>query len=126
MVATGRILPLGGRWFYAAKPGETAPPALFDHTNAERLLYRDGPNGQCELPFFENMTATLRAGDKNLSGNSVTADRLVADNVTVRFDGDSMILHTHGLPNHPTGRFPEDGFGPSFHPGAGRNLLHPP
>lgn len=112
------LLPLGGRWFYAARPGETQPPALFDHTNAERLLYRDGPNGQCEVPFFENMSATLRAGDKDLAGDTVTADRLVADNVTVRFDAGSMILHTHGLPNHPTGRFPEEGFGPSFNPNA--------
>jgi hypothetical protein len=106
-----RFIPLGGRWFYAAMPGETAPPAMFDHTNAERLLYRDGPNGQCEVPFFENMSATLRAGDKDLSGNTVTADRIIVDNVTVRFDAGSMILHTHGLPNHPTGRFPESGFG---------------
>ena len=106
-----RFIPLGGRWFYAAQPGETAPPAVFDHTNAERLLYRDGPNGQCELPFFDNMTATLRAGDQDLAGNTVAADRIVADNVTVRFDNGSMILHTHGLPNHPTGRFPESGFG---------------
>jgi hypothetical protein len=113
-----RFIPLGGRWFYAASPGETSVPALFDHTNAERLLYCDGPNGQCEIPFFNNMSATLRAGDKDLDGNTVTADRLVPDNVTVRFDADSMILHTHGLPNHPTGRFPEDGFGPAFNPNS--------
>jgi hypothetical protein len=116
--APGKVLPLGGRWFYAAKPGETAPPAVFDHSNAERLLYRDGPGGQCELPFFDNMSATLRAGDRDLAGNTVTADRLIADNVTVRFDADSMILRTHGLPNHPTGRFPEEGFGPSFNPNS--------
>jgi hypothetical protein len=60
------------------------------------------------------MSATLREGDKDLDGNTVTADRLIADNVTVRFDAQSMILHTHGLPNHPTGRFPEEGFGPRF------------
>jgi hypothetical protein len=113
-----QLLPLGGRWYYAAKPGETGAPAAFDHSNAERLLYRDGPTGQCEIPFFDNMSATLRAGDKDLAGNTVTADRIVADNVTVRFDADSMILHTHGLPNHPTGRFPEDGFGPSFNPNS--------
>jgi len=115
-LGTGQLLPLGGRWFYAALPGETRAPALFDHSNAERLLYRDGPGGQCEIPFFDNMSATLRAGDKDLAGNTVTADRLVADNVTVRFDAESMILHTHGLPNHPTGRFPEEGFGPGSNP----------
>lgn len=109
-------IPLGGRWFYAAKPGETSAPAVFDHANAERLLYRDGPNGQCELPFFNNMSAPLKAGDKDVDGNIVASDRLVADNVTVRFDGESMILRAHGLPNHPTGKFPEDGFGPGFNP----------
>jgi len=114
--STGRMIPLGGRWFYAARPGETAAPALFDQSNADRLLYQDGPNGRCEVPFFENMSATLRAGDKDLAGNIVTVDRPVPDNVTVRFDSRSMILHTQGLPNHPTGKFPEDGFGPSFNP----------
>jgi hypothetical protein len=111
-----QFIPLGGRWFYAAKPGETKAPAVFDEGNAERLLYRDGPNGQCEVPFYNNMSAMLRAGDKDLAGNTVKVDRLVGDNVTVRFEAGSMILHTHGLPNHPTGRFPEEGFGPSFNP----------
>lgn len=113
---TQNLISLGGRWFYAAKPGETAAPALFDRTNADRLLYRDGPNGECELPFYGNMTAKLRAGDKDTAGNIVTADRIVADNVTVRFDSTSMIIHTRGVPNHPTGRFPESGPGsnPSY------------
>ncbi len=44
----------------------------------------------------------------------MTQDRLVPDNVTVSFDATSMILHTHGVPNHPTGRFPEQGAGFGF------------
>jgi hypothetical protein len=114
--AAGALLPLGGRWFYAAKPNETRVPALFDHTNSERLLYRDGPEGRCETPFVNNMSATLHPGNIDLAGNPVTADRLVPDNVTVRFEGGSLIVHTHGLPNHATGRFPEDGFGPGRDP----------
>jgi hypothetical protein len=114
--ATGSLLPLGGRWFYAAKPGESQPPALFDHTNGERLLYRDGPGVQCEAPFANNMSATLQPGNVDLQGNTVTSARPVADNVTVRFNANSLILHTHGLPNHPTGKFPEDGFGPGHNP----------
>jgi hypothetical protein len=114
--AYGKLLPIGGRWFYAPRPGETKPPAQFDHTNAERLFYRDGPNGQCEIPFAGNVTAILHAGDMDLQGNVVTADRVIEDNVTIRFDRTSMILHTHGIPNHPTGRFPEAGFGPGSNP----------
>ena len=103
-VPQGNLLPIGGRWFYAAKPGETKAPAQFDHTNSDRLLYRDGPNGQCEAPFAGTMSAVLRAGDTDADGNVMTADRPVDDNITVRFDATSMIVHTHGLPNHPTGR----------------------
>ena len=39
----------------------------------------------------------------------VLADKYVLDNVTVEFDGDAMVIHTKGLPNHPTGKFPEMG-----------------
>lgn len=114
--AAGELLPLGGRWSYHAKPGETQAPALFDHTNAARLLYRDGPNGGYTAPFAGNVSASLHAGNKDLSGHLVTADQTVADNVTVRFEASSLVLHTHGIPNHPTGRFPEDGVGPGFNP----------
>jgi hypothetical protein len=105
-------IPIGGRWYYDAAPGETAVPALFDASNADRLLYNDG---QWSAPFDGEMSAWLRDGDKDLEGNIVQSDRLVADNVTVRFDSTSMIIHTHGLPNHPTGKFPQEGFGnPNF------------
>ena len=109
----GTTIPLGGRWFYDEKPGETAAPALFDNSNADRLLYHDSA---WSAPFSGNMSAVLRAGQKDLAGNIMKEDRVVPDNVTVRFDGTSMIIHTHGIPNHPTGRFPETGFGrnPSY------------
>jgi YHYH protein len=105
----GELVPLGGRWFYqAAEVGATEPPSVFDYTNADRLLYHDGA---WSAPFSGNMTAWLRAGDKDINGIVVAVDRFVADNVTVSFDASSLIMHTHGLPNHPTGKFPEAGFG---------------
>ena len=109
--AAGAPLPLGGRWYYRAATGETRAPAVFDHSNADRLLYRDGPNGGYTTPFAGNMSAVLHAGNETLDGDIARADQPVADNVTVRFEPGSLVLHTHGLPNHPTGRFPEDGFG---------------
>jgi hypothetical protein len=104
----GTPVALGGRWFYDASADAPRPPAVFDSSNADRLLYQDG---EWETPFLGEMSAWLKAGDKDLQGNVVSADQFVPDNVTVRFDGTSMIVHTHGLPNQPTGRFPELGFG---------------
>ncbi|HEV7299887.1 MAG TPA: YHYH protein [Tepidisphaeraceae bacterium] len=103
-----KLLPLGGRWFYAAKAGETRPPQRFDSTNADRLLYRDGGYS---APFAGNTSAWLRPGHMDLAGNVLTASRLVQDNVVITFDRASMIVRTHNVPNHPTGQFPEQGFG---------------
>ena len=111
VLAHATLLPIGGRWFYDAKPGETRPPAIFDFTNADRLLYHEGYADTYEAPFANNTSAWLRKGDKDEQGNIVTADQLIADNVTVRFDGTSMIIHTHSLPNHPTAQFPGYGYG---------------
>lgn len=113
IVPTGKLLPIGGRWFYAAKDGETAIPKQFDSSNADRLIYRDNIYS---APFANNTSAWLRAGNMDLAGNVLTKDKLLSDNVTIRFDttaasGGSMIIHTHNVPNHPTGRFPEQGFG---------------
>ena len=107
------LIHIGGRWFYAARPGETSAPRLFDSSNSDRLLYHDDKWG---APFAGNTTAWLRAGDIDLDGNLVTQDRLITDNVTIEFDATSMIIHTQGLPNHPTGKFPQDGFGPARNP----------
>ena len=109
----GTPLALGGHWYYDAKPGETSAPKVFDQSNADRLLYRDSI---WSAPFSGNMSAWLRKGEKDLGGNVVQEDRLIPDNVTVRFDATTMIIHTHGVPNHPTGKFPEQGYGcnPSF------------
>ncbi len=111
-VPLGTPLPLGGRWYYDAKLGETIVPKIFDYTNAARLLYHDA---RWSAPFEGNMTAWLRAGFLDLQGNLVTADRFVPDNVTVSFDEKYMIVHAHNLPNHPTARFPEIGFGNPSH-----------
>jgi hypothetical protein len=103
------LIPIGGRFFYKANLGETTIPARFDYTNADRLIYHDT---RWSAPFAGSMSAWLRAGEMDLQGNVVKQDRFIADNVTVSFDQTSMIIHTHGLPNHPTGKFP--GENPSY------------
>ena len=108
IVPSGQLLPMGGRWFYAAREGETSVPTLFDASNAGRLLYHDSVYS---APFAGNTGAWLRAGDVGRDGQVASKDRFIADNVTVQFEAGAMIMRTHGLPNHPTGRFPELGFG---------------
>ena len=115
-VALDHLLPIGGRWFYAANAGETGIPKKFDATNADRLIYHDNT---CSAPFAGNMSAYLRPGMKDAGGNVVSQFTLLKDNVTVAFDtangGGSMIVHSHNIPNHPVGVFPEPGFGnPSY------------
>jgi hypothetical protein len=102
------LIPIGGRWFYRADTDRAAIPTVFNYTNADRLIYHDD---RWSGPFAGSMTSYLRAGDKDLDGNIVQHDQFVADNVTVSFDASSMIIHTKGLPNHPTGKFPQEGFG---------------
>jgi hypothetical protein len=103
----GNLLPIGGRWFYRPKDGETTFPTTFTADNADRLLYHDD---QWSAPFAGTMTSWLRAGDKDRYGNIVQQDQFIPDNVTVTFDLTAparMIIHTRGLPNHPTGQFPQ-------------------
>ncbi len=108
----GKLLPIGGRWFYDAADGETAIPKTFNSANADRLIYKDAVYS---APFAGNTSATLRPGFKLLDGSVVKQEKLLADNVTISFDATAMIVHTHGFPNHPTGVFPEQGFGnPSY------------
>jgi hypothetical protein len=97
------LIPIAGRFFYKAGPGKTSIPARFDYTNADRLIYHDN---RWSAPFAGSMSAWLRAGDLDITGNVVKEDKFIADNVTVSFDATSIILHTHALPNHPTGKFP--------------------
>jgi hypothetical protein len=113
--APGKLIPLGGRWFYWPRDEQDPVPALFSAANADRLLYHDAVYS---APFAGNMTAMLRAGEKDLSGNVVTQDRLIADNVTVSFDESSMKIHTHGIPNHPTAKFPADRFSGNPNPNS--------
>ena len=123
IVPEGKLLPIGGRWFYAAKDGETVVPKSFDAVNVDRLLYHDS---FYSAPFAGNTTAWLREGDLDLLGHVATSNHLIADNVTIRFDATSMIIRTHGIPNHPTGRFPELGFGnPNYITEAVRTYYFP-
>jgi hypothetical protein len=104
---------LGGRWFYQLKPGETQAPAAITAANADQLLYHDA---HWQAPFAGSMSTWLRAGDKDSSGQIATQDVFVPDNVTLGLDANALIVHTKGLPNHPTGKFPQPGFGPQSNP----------
>jgi hypothetical protein len=108
-----KLIPIGGRWFYEPTVDQPTPPALFDQSNSDRLLYHDS---QWTAPFAGNMTAVLHAGNKDVQGRIVDHDQLITDNVTVGFDATSMIIHTKGLPNHPTAKFPQEGWGPDSNP----------
>jgi hypothetical protein len=101
--AYDHLIPLGGRWFYAAGAGESKAPAKFDGGNADRLLYHDSGYS---APFAGNTGAWLRKGNLDTGGATATEDRYVADNLTITLDAKSLAIHTHGLPNHPTGQFP--------------------
>lgn len=102
-VSHEKLIPLGGRWYYRADAGHPQPPSEFNYTNADRLLYHDAVYS---APFVGNMTSVLKAGDKNLNGQVIQVDTPVLDNVTVRFTSDAMVMHSHNLPNHPTGKYP--------------------
>ena len=117
------LIPIGGRWFYKANPGETTVPKLFTADNADRLIYHDD---QWSAPFAGQMSSWLRAGDLDLAGNVVEKDRPVPDAVTVGFDATSMIIHSKNLPNHPTGKFPEEGFGNPNYIQEKRNTFYIP
>jgi hypothetical protein len=103
----GQMIPLGGRWYYRAKDGEASAARHFDYQNADRLYYHDDV---WSTPFAGEMTSWLRAGEKDIDGNLVSTDRFVPDNVTIDIDQTSLVIHTRGLPNHPTGRFPQPGW----------------
>jgi hypothetical protein len=98
------LVPLGGRWYYDPRGGSRTAPAKFDHTNADRLYYR---SDRFEAPFADNMSAWLRKGYLDRSGNVVKQDRLVPDNVTITFTDSSLVIRSHNLPNHPTAHFPD-------------------
>jgi hypothetical protein len=109
---TGKLISLGGRWYYEPSPGETADASHLTVTeeNADRLFYR---SDRLINPFLNNMTAWLRAGYKDEQGNIVTQDRLVPDNVALIFKGDGFLtVKSKNLPNHPTAKFP--GFNPCY------------
>lgn len=123
IVPAGKLLPLGGRWFYAAKDGETSAPRKFDGSNADRLLYRDAVYS---APFAGNTSAWLRAGYADSNGDVVRQARLLTDNVTIEFTGDALVIRSKGIPNHPTGRFPEEGRGNPSYIGEQRGTFYIP
>lgn len=98
------LVPLGGRWYFDPQGGDRAPPAQFDHTNADRLLYL---SDRLEAPFADNTSAWLRAGFKDREGRIVTEDKFVADNVRISFTSTHLVIRSRGLPNHPTAVFPD-------------------
>jgi hypothetical protein len=110
-IDVGKLLHLGGRWYYSPQPGEsTSLPLTVTEDNADRLFYK---SARLLNPFLHNMTAWLRAGYLDEAGKIVTEDRFVPDNVVLIFKGDGYLtVKARNLPNHPTARFP--GFNPCY------------
>jgi hypothetical protein len=102
--ALGRLVPLGGRWYYDPRSGDRQPPSQFDAANADRLVYR---SARLETPFAGNTTAWLRSGWLDMAGKPVGRDRYVPDNVTIRVTPSHLVIRSHNLPNHPTATFPD-------------------
>ena len=98
------LVALGGRWYYDPPTADRQPPAKFDHTNSDRLFYLAE---RLEAPFADNTTAWLRKGFVDRAGKLVNEDRLVPDNVTISFTPAHLVVHSRGLPNHPTASFPD-------------------
>ncbi|HEV3271658.1 MAG TPA: YHYH protein [Candidatus Methylacidiphilales bacterium] len=107
----GKLISLGGRWYYEPDAGETAHASHLTVTedNSDRLFYK---SDRLINPFLNNMTAWLRAGYLDERSSLVTEDKFVPDNVVITFKGDGFLtMITKGLPNHPTAKFP--GFNPN-------------
>ncbi len=104
-VDTTKLVPLGGRWFYLPAAAENTRSLVVNDQNADRLVFQEG-HGRYVNPFAENMSAWLRKGYLDVAGTFVDEDRFRPDNVTIRFDANSMIVNARNLPNHPTARFP--------------------
>lgn len=101
---SAQLVPLGGRWYFDPRGGDRTPPAEFNHTHADRLLYR---SDRLETPFADNMSAWLRKGYLDAAGELVREDRFVPDNVVVSFTTTHLVVRSHNLPNHPTAVFPD-------------------
>ena len=108
-VDRAKLAALGGRWSYLSDTELTVAAAgkglVVTEQNADRLVFEDA-DGRYLNPFAANMAAWLRKGYLDLSGKLVEHDEYRPDNVTIRFDGTSMIVHARNLPNHPTAKFP--------------------
>lgn len=100
-----KLVPLSRQWYYLNDSGQVPPAAslMFTSKNADQLFFRVG--SRWETPFADNADAWLHRGNLDLSGNLVTEDQLLPS-VIVRFDGDTMIINSRDLPNHPTATFP--------------------
>ena len=98
------LIHLGGRWYYDPSHAGPQVPRVFNHLNANRLLYL---SDKLEAPFVENTSAWLRDGYYDANGKLVKKPRFVPDNVVIRFTPQHLIIQSHNLPNHPTAFFPD-------------------
>lgn len=104
--ALDRVVKLGGRWYFDPRDGDRTPPARFDHTNADRLLYL---SDRLEAPFAGNTSAWLRKGWYDREGRLVVKDEFVPDNVVLTVTDKHLVIRSKDLPNHPTADFPDTG-----------------
>ena len=97
------LVHLGGRWYFERLAGSSEVPREFGADVANRLYYL---SDRFEAPFAGNMTAWMHPGYLTRSGQAVTEDRLVTDNVVATFADGCLVVRAKDLPNHPTGLFP--------------------
>ncbi len=102
--ALQNLMPIGGRWYYDPTGLPRQLPKIFNHTNANRLLYLAE---HLEAPFADNLSATLRDGYYDLQGRLVKRPRSLPNNVVITFTDQHLILQSHNIPNHPTAFFPD-------------------
>ncbi len=102
--AIGRLVKLGGRWYFDPRGEGKRPPERFDHTNVDRLYYL---TDRLETPFVGNTSAWLRRGYLDRDGETVQKDVFVPDAVVLSFTATHVVMRSKNLPNHPVAVFPD-------------------
>ncbi len=98
------LVSLGGRWYYDPRGGARKPPAKFDQTNSDRLLYL---TDRLEAPFADNLDSWLKPGWLDGQGDMMTKAVYVPDSVTITVSDEHIVMKSKNLPNHPTANFPD-------------------
>ncbi|MBS1721250.1 MAG: YHYH protein [Armatimonadetes bacterium] len=116
IVDESKLKPLGGRWYYLPKQGETVGETVtITDQNSRQLLYKAAGYS---APFGGNMTSWLKPGMITANGQQVQTDTFLPDNVRIVFSGGRWTIYTKNIPNHPIAKFPDrygtQGYNPNY------------